>query len=312
MLNNLLGLGGMGEVYLAQRVIDAGLVEWSTSDLAAIKVVRRDVAAHLGGNAKAFADEIRLHRYLSHPNIVPVRGVTEEDGTLYMMMDYLEGNDLRGLLRLAVEQGTQLSEGAICTILAQVADALDYVHRATDETGRALHIVHRDVSPSNIRITVPGEVRLMDFGVATCDAEWREKTQSSWSGFKGKVPYLSPEQASRAALDGRSDLFALGSVLVECLIGKHLFSGDQEALVLEAIRSVSREYVENALQGVAEDLKATCHRLLARDREARYATGKEVAGALREYAFMKRRFMLDSRTLAREVAALERRATCPA
>src|SRR5262249_6115279 len=109
LLNELLGVGGMGEVYLARRMGDAGLGEWSTSDLAAVKVVRRDVAAYLGGNARTFADEIRLHRHLSHPNIVPVRGVTEENGTLYMMMEYLEGNDLRTLLRLAEEQGTRLS-----------------------------------------------------------------------------------------------------------------------------------------------------------------------------------------------------------
>src|SRR5207248_4679344 len=118
MLNELLGVGGMGEVYLARRMVDAGMVEWSTSDLAAIKVVRRDVAAHLGGNTKAFADEIRLHRYLDHPNVVPVRAVTEENGTLYMMMDYLEGNDLRTLLELARAQGARLSEGAVCSILA--------------------------------------------------------------------------------------------------------------------------------------------------------------------------------------------------
>jgi serine/threonine protein kinase len=307
ILDKLLGLGGMGEVYRARRVVVAGMVEWSTSELAAIKVVRRDLAPHFGGNAKAFADEIRLHRYLSHPNVVAVRAVTEVNDTLYMMMDYLDGNDLRSLLRMAKGQGKQLSEGAVCSILAQVADALDYVHRATDETGRALHIVHRDVSPSNIRITVPGEVKLMDFGVATWEADWREKTRSSFSGFKGKLPYLSPEQVNREPLDGRSDLFALGSILAECLIGRHLFDQRYHLLALQAIRTVSPEHVEAALRGAQEGLKAICHRLLARDRAGRYAAGREVALALREYAFGKRRHLLDSRTLEEEVGALERR-----
>jgi serine/threonine-protein kinase len=305
VLDRVLGVGGMGEVYLARRVVTEGIIEWSTSDLAAVKVVRRDVA-HLSGHARSFADEIRLHRALIHPNVVAVRGVAEVEGTLFMLMDYLEGNDLRAVLQMAREQGKRLSEGAVCTIVAQVADALDYVHRATGDDGRLLRIVHRDVSPSNVRITVPGEVKLMDFGIATCDAEWREKTPRSWTGFKGKLTYLSPEQVNREPLDGRSDLFALGAVLVECLSGASLFDKGHDLLVLQAIKEISRERVEAALRGVPKELKAICHRLLARDREARYATGKEVARALREYAFGQRRYLLDSRTLAREIAAIER------
>lgn len=306
VLDRVLGVGGMGEVYLARRVVAEGVIEWSTSELAAVKVVRRDVA-QVTGHARTFADEIRLHRALSHPNIVAVRGVAEAEGTLFMLMEYLEGNDLRGILRMAHDQGKRLSEGAACTIVAQVADALDYVHRAAGDDGRPLRIVHRDVSPSNIRITVPGEVKLMDFGVATFDAEWRERTRPSWTGFKGKLTYLSPEQVNREPLDGRSDMFALGAVLVECLTGAPLFGKGHDLLVLQAIKEISREYVEAALRGTPEELRAICHRLLARHREARYATGKEVARALRDYAFGQKRYLLDSRTLAGEIAAIERR-----
>ncbi|HYV50042.1 MAG TPA: serine/threonine-protein kinase [Myxococcaceae bacterium] len=302
MLEKLLGAGGMGEVYLARRVVESGAVQWTTADLAAIKVVRRDVAAIFGEDVKTFADEARLHWHLNHPNVVPVRGVTEADGTLYVLMEYLEGYDLRLLLKV----GTQLSEGAVCNILAQVADALDYVHRATDESGKPLHIVHRDVSPSNIRVTASGVVKLMDFGLAQHDADWRERTRSSWSGFKGKPMYLSPEQIDRQPLDGRADLFALGCILVECLSGRRLFDGDQEALILHAILTVTPEEVEKALQGVPEGLKAICHKLLAHDREERYRTGREVAEALRSWAFDEKRYTLDSRTLAREVAELVR------
>src|SRR5262245_10274992 len=147
MLEKLLGAGGMGEVYLARRVVDAGEVQWNTADLAAIKVVRRDVAAVFGEDMKAFADEARLHWHLSHPNVVEVRGVAEANGTLYVLMEYLEGHDLRMLLMAAEGLGKRLPESAVCNILAQVADALDYVHRATDDVGTPLHIVHRDVSP---------------------------------------------------------------------------------------------------------------------------------------------------------------------
>jgi len=304
VLENLLGVGGMGEVYLARRVVAAGPVQWSTADLTAVKVVRRDVAAYFGEDLKSFADEARLHQYLSHPNVVAVKGVTQLDGTLYVLMEYLEGQDLRILLKVAESLGTRLSNAAVCNILAQVADALDYVHRATDESGKPLHIVHRDVSPSNIRVTSSGVVKLMDFGVAKHDAGWREKTRSSWDGFKGKLLYLSPEQASHGALDGRADLFALGCILVECLTGKRLFEDNHDAFIPGAIQAVTAQDVENALQGVEDGLKAICHKLLARDREARYRTGKEVAEALRSWAFVEKRYTLDSGTLAREVAEL--------
>ena len=304
VLEKLLGVGGMGEVYLARRVVDAGPLQWSTADLVAIKVVRRDMAAYFGADTKEFADEARLHWHLSHPNVVPVRGIIEADGTLYVLMEYLEGYDLRTLLKAAEDLGTRLSNAAVCNILAQVADALDYVHRATDESGKPLHIVHRDVSPSNIRVTASGVVKLMDFGVAKHDADWREKTRSSWSGFKGKPMYLSPEQANHEPLDGRADLFALGCILVECLSGRRLFDADHEALILRAIQAVTPEYVERALQGVEEGLKAICHKLLTRDRGERYSTGKEVAEALRQWAFTEKRYMLDSGALAREVAEL--------
>jgi len=299
-LEKLLGAGGMGEVYLARRVVESSIIQWTTADLAAVKVVRRDIAAVFGEDVKAFADEARLHWHLNHPNVVPVRGVTEADGTLYVLMEYLEGHDLRILLKV----GTRLSEGAVCNVLTQVADALDYVHRATDESGTPLHIVHRDVSPSNIRVTAAGVVKLMDFGLAMHDADWREKTRSSWSGFKGKPMYLSPEQVNRQPLDGRADLFALGCILVECLTGRRLFDGDQEALILHAIQNVTPGDVEKALQGVPEGLKVICHKLLARDREERYSAGKDVAEALRQWAFFEMRYTLDSRTLAHEVEEL--------
>ena len=304
VLEKLLGVGGMGEVYLARRVVAAGPVQWSTADLAAVKVVRRDVAAYFGEDLKSFADEARLHQYLSHPNVVAVRGVTQSDGTLYVLMEYLEGHDLRILLKVAESLGARLSNAAVCNILAQVADALDYVHRATDALGKPLHIVHRDVSPSNIRVTSSGVVKLMDFGVAKHDADWREKTRSSWDGFKGKLLYLSPEQASHGPLDGRADLFALGCILVECLTGKRLFEDNHDAFIPGAIQAVTSEDVEKALQGVEDGLKAICHKLLARDREARHHTGKDVAEALRSWAFIEKRYTLDSGTLAREVAEL--------
>ncbi|HZN91105.1 MAG TPA: serine/threonine-protein kinase [Myxococcales bacterium] len=302
LLEKLLGAGGMGEVYLARRVVDAGDVQWNTADLAAIKVVRRDLAPVL--DVKTFADEARLHWHLRHPNVVEVRGVTEADGTLYVLMEYLEGHDLRMLLMAAESLGKRLAESAVCNILAQVADALDYVHRATDDVGTSLHVVHRDVSPSNICVTASGVVKLVDFGLAKHDAEWREQTRSSWSGFKGKPMYLSPEQVNHQPLDGRSDLFALGSILVECLTGRRLFDGGQEVLILHAIRNVTPGDVERALQGVPEGLKAICHKLLARDREARYQTGKEVAAALRSWAFGEKRYLLGSADLVDAVAEL--------
>lgn len=305
VLERLLGAGGMGEVYVAVRVMGDGPIEWRASEQVAIKVVRRDLAAVVGANAKPFEDEAQLHLVLDHPNIVRVRGVVEQDETLYLVMDYLEGRDLRALLKQAASMGRRLSEAAICNVLAQVADGLDYVHRAADLDGKPLHIVHRDVSPSNIRVTDSGEVKLMDFGVARFKREDRLETGSSERVYKGKLTYLSPEQANHQPTDGRSDLWAVGCILVEALTGKQPFDVGHDLLVLNAIRTVSPEFVEQVTPGVAPELKAICRKLLAFEATERYATGKELAAALRAYA-LERSYLLDSATLAAEVRVLER------
>lgn len=303
VLERFLAAGGMGEVYVASRVVEHGLVSWRQSERVAVKVVRRDLASMFGGTLKPFVDEARLHLCLEHPNIVRVHGVSEQKGTLFLVMEYLEGSTLRTLLKVAKSKGQRLSQASICNILAQIADALDYAHRATDREGRPLRIVHRDVTPSNIHITLSGEVKLMDFGVAWSTLEGRLETRTSASGFQGKLNYLSPEQVSRQPLDGRSDLFALGCVLVEALIGRKLFDG-HPLLVLHEIQAVTPEYVEAAIRELPEGLKAICHKLLARNPADRYATGKEAAEALRTYAFQGGHY-LGSAPVAEEVALLK-------
>ncbi|HVE85040.1 MAG TPA: serine/threonine-protein kinase [Myxococcales bacterium] len=305
VLERLLGSGGHGEVYLARWEGPNG-----AGERVAVKVVRRDLAALIGGVAQPFLDEARLHLHLSHPNVVQVRCALQKDETYYLMMDYLEGRNLRSLLRLARRKGRLLPEAFVCHILAQVADGLDYVHRATDGEERPLHIVHRDVSPSNVFITVSGEAKLLDFGVAWSTMEDRLETRSSASIYKGKLTYLSPEQANHQSVDGRSDLFALGCILVEALTGSQPFKVGHDALVLFAIRNVTPGYVNEATPGVSRGLKTICRRLLARNPSDRYATGKEAADALRAYA-RDQEHQVDATSVAAEIEQLEKLPDAP-
>lgn len=286
--------GGMGEVYLATQLGAAGF-----SRRVAIKVTRR---ASLGNREKPLIDEARLHGKLHHRNIVQAHGLFEKAGTYYLVMEYLEGNNLRQVLMLAAQKGRRLSEATVCHLIAEVADGLDYVHQAMDEKGRPLNIVHRDVSPHNIRVTTAGEVKLLDFGVALSALEDREETNSSIGFYKGKVNYLSPEQASRKPVDGRTDIFALTCVLGECLVGQKLFQGVE--LALGDIRAVTPEDVERRLQGVPRELLTICQKGLAREPSQRFATAREFAEAVRAYA-QRHGYHADAAKLAKEIRALK-------
>jgi serine/threonine protein kinase len=297
VLERLLGRGGMGEVYLATRPGAGGIVE-----RLAVKVVR--TRALLGRGVAHFLDEARLHQLLQHPKIVQAHSVHVEGGTYFLAMDYLDGRSLRSLLDLTASKGLVLEEATACHLIAEVAEALDYVHRATDEQGRPLRIVHRDVSPSNIFICASGEVKLLDFGVAKSQLEGRLETGSSEEAYQGKLTYLSPEQANRQPLDGRSDLFSLGIVFVEALLGAKLFDVGTDVLVLDVIRNVSPEYVESIIGSLPDALKAILHRMLTRQPGDRFSTCQEVADALRMYA-RARSYRTDAKGVAAEVAALE-------
>jgi serine/threonine-protein kinase len=212
-----LGRGGMGEVYRAEYVAaDAkGPVQ-----VFALKMLRPNA---LPRHERHFGDEMRLLSLLHHKHIARFHDFFVDNGRQVLVMEYVEGRSLHSILSLARRKGRTLSEPTSLELLAQVADALGYTHAAKDEDGCPLNIVHRDVSPSNIMVNSAGEAVLMDFGVARADLEERTQTRSGKLNLPGKPGYFSPEQVLVLPVDGRSDLFALGSILVEMLTGEPPF-----------------------------------------------------------------------------------------
>ena len=182
-----------------------------------------------------FADEAKLAAQLNHPNIVHIFDLGRiESGGYFIAMEHVDGRDLRSILHLARDTGLRIPIPLAVSIAAKVAAALDYAHRRRGDDGSDLHIVHRDVSPPNILVSTDGDIKLCDFGIAKAASK---VSRTETGALKGKVPYMSPEQAWGKAVDQRSDIYSLGAVLFEMLAGRKLFPGDSDLSVLEKVRA---------------------------------------------------------------------------
>src|ERR1017187_10153417 len=199
-------------------------------------VAIKRIVPHMATNAEfvtMFVDEAKLAAQLNHNNITHIYDLGKVDAWHYIAMEYVEGKDLRTLLKLGKERGFPLPAELALFIAAKIANALDYAHRRPAPDGSELNLVHRDVSPQNILISDEGDIKLCDFGIAKAAS----KVSTTMSGaLKGKLQYMSPEQAWGKRLDRRSDIFSLGSVLYEMLTGAPLFEGDTDMSVLESVR----------------------------------------------------------------------------
>src|SRR5450830_705268 len=222
-----IGAGGMAEVYKARMRGEQGFEK--------IVAIKR-IVPHMATNAEfvtMFVDEAKLAAQLNHNNITHIYDLGKVDAWHYIAMEYVEGKDLRTLLKLGKERGFPLAAELALFIAAKIASALDYAHRRPAPDGSELNLVHRDVSPQNILISDEGDIKLCDFGIAKAAS----KVSTTISGaLKGKLQYMSPEQAWGKRLDRRSDIFSLGSVLYEMLTGAPLFEGDTDMSVLESVR----------------------------------------------------------------------------
>jgi serine/threonine protein kinase len=219
--------GGMASFYLARRVGPAGF-----SKPVGIKVIHGHLASDRGF-VEMFLDEARLCARIVHPNVVHVEELGESEGMFFLAMEYVHGASLSALLRRLAATRRRLAPEVACAIARGVADGLHAAHEAKDEHGNRLEVVHRDVSPQNVLISAQGHVKLIDFGVAKA----RGRLQETESGaLKGKLAYMSPEQAWGRRVDRRSDVYALGVVLWEMLTGRRLFAGANEIEILDRVR----------------------------------------------------------------------------
>lgn len=211
-----IGSGGMAEVYRARLGGIAGFAK-----TVVIKRLHPKHASQLEF-VQLFVEEAKLAAEVQHKNVVNVFDLGSlESGEVYMAMEYVDGTDLKNLLRTANQAGRRLPPWLSVHVVAEVLEALGFAHDLTDERGFARNIVHCDVTPENVFLGRSGEVKLGDFGVARDDARVSEPFEGS---VRGKVPYMSPEQVQGHKPDRRSDIFAAGIVLWECLTQRRLFS----------------------------------------------------------------------------------------
>ncbi|WP_257449704.1 serine/threonine protein kinase [Archangium lipolyticum] len=276
-LLKLLGQGGMGEVHLA---LGPG-VEGVEKRLAIKRLL--PAVAEDGGLVERFLDEARIAVTLSHGNIVPVFEVGRVGREYFLVMECIDGTDLRRLLQHLDAGGRRLPVPLALYIALCVCQALDYVHRKVGPEGRPLGLVHRDVSPQNILVGFDGEVKLTDFGIARV-AGRRQHTATG--NLVGKFAYMSPEQASGLPLDGRTDQFALGIVLHEMLTGRRLFDGESDLALLRQVQQATIAVPSSLCPEVPPELDTLVMRMLARDPGARYPTMTEVTKVLGRLLFL--------------------------
>ena len=230
-----------GQYTLLERIAVGGMAEVWKARMRGVEGFQKTVAIkrilpHMTDNAEfvgMFIDEAKLAAQLTHPNIVHIYDLGKIGRDYYIAMEYVDGRDLRSLLNAGRRKGMPLPLGLSLLIAARLASALDYAHRKRDFEDRELGLVHRDVSPQNVLLTGEGDVKLCDFGIAKAVSK---ASQTQMGALKGKLQYMSPEQAWGRPVDGRSDLFSLGAVLFEMVTGERLFAGDSEVSVLEAVR----------------------------------------------------------------------------
>jgi len=209
----------------------------------------------------------------------------EQDGELYMAMEYVDGTTGARLVRAAAGRGEDVPLDVSLHVALSVLRALEYAHSARDEDGRPLALVHRDVSPGNVLIDRSGAVKLTDFGIARA-AEIERRTDAGQ--LKGKLGYMSPEQVVGRDLDARSDLFTAGIVLAEMLILRPLFSGGKELDVLMRIRDADVSAIDRTSARVPDDIRAVVFRALARDPALRWQSAAAFAEALEDIVRRRR------------------------
>jgi serine/threonine protein kinase len=267
-----LGRGGMAEVWKARITGPAGF--------ARTLVVKRILPQLVEDPAfvEMFVGEARLSARLNHANIVTVFELGEFDGEYYLAMEYVRGHDLMTVLRTQAPRGV-LSPGFGACVLREVARGLGHAHALTDEAGHPLRIIHRDLSPSNVMLGFDGGVKLLDFGIAKAMAEANDKSTLTGT-LKGKLGYMSPEQAEAAEVDHRTDLFSLGVLLFECVTGRRLFKGVHDVATLTLVKAARIPVPSSINRDIPPQLDEICLKALARNPDDRYQSAEELAAAL--------------------------------
>ncbi len=273
-----LATGGMAEVWLARQTGIEGFAK---------NVVVKRILPHLSEDAEfvdMFGNEARIAARFSHSNIAQVYEFGEANGTYYIAMEYIHGEDLGRVMRKAYNAGGWLPLQMAIRIVASACEGLYYAHTRTNDAGQPLKVVHRDISPQNILVSFDGSVKLVDFGIAKA-ADQASMTKSG--AIKGKFAYMAPEQASGKPLDHRADIFAIGLVLYELVTGQRPLKRESELGTLQAALECNIP-APSEIAEVPAELDSVVMKALAKAADDRYQTARQFQVALEEFLVSQR------------------------
>lgn len=271
-LESRLAIGGMSEVFLARRAGEPG------GPTLVIKRLLADLAVDPEAR-QAFALEGKIHAAIKHPNVVDVIEVGEHESEPFLVLEHVRGVDAHRLIRRAEEEKRPLAPGVAVHLARELCAAMEAVHGLRDAKDRPLRVVHRDVTPSNVYLSVAGDVKLGDFGIA-----WTASGRRPITGLKGKYNYLAPEQVSAESLDHRADLFSLAVILSELLLGGPLWEGAGQLAILLAIRDVRIDRLRAVAGALPAGLFEVLERALARAPADRFESAAALSAALAPFA----------------------------
>ncbi len=279
-----------GRYTLLQRVAVGGMAEilLAIEDTAhegkrfvTIKRIRQEYASD-PDYIDFFVSEGRVSMQCSHPNLTRSFDLDTVDGVQYLAMEYIRGHTLLDLIRESYKSKTPITTGTALRITMEVAAALHHLHGMVDSDGKAMCVIHRDVTPQNIMIDATGAVKLIDFGIARSEVQVH-KTQAGT--VKGKLSYIAPEQLkSSSKVDQRADIFSLGIVLHETLTSRGLFRGKSDSDTLKRIVKMPIPLVSVKRPDVPFEVDIILQQAMERDVKRRFASAKDFADALDELA----------------------------
>ena len=270
-----LASGGMATVFLGRLGGVGGFQRF---------VAIKRLHPHLAGEQEfieMFLDEARLAAGIHHPHVVPILEVGQSESGYYLVMEYIEGDTLARLMARSLAMARPVPRPVLMRVVLDTLAGLHAAHELVDPDGQPVQLVHRDVSPQNILVGVDGCSRITDFGVAHA-ASRLSNTRAD--RLKGKLAYMSPEQARSGDVDRRSDVFAMGIILWEVLAAKRLFKADHEAITLQKVTIDPIPRLSSVLPGLHPALDQVCTKALERDPNRRYRSASEMSEALERAA----------------------------
>ena len=276
LLLEKLATGGMAQLYRAKIIGVEGFEKF---------IAIKQILPHLAHEEElitSFIDEAKLAALLNHQNVVQIYDFGSMENSYFITMEFLHGKDLRSVNAKAKEKGSPVSLENALYLISKVCAGLDYAHKLKDFQGKSLHIIHRDISPQNIFLTYEGDVKIVDFGIAKAASQ---STITQVGMIKGKVAYMSPEQAAGKVIDHRSDIFATGILLYELIAGGRMFKGDDTLQILSKVREAEFTPLGTLKGGLPEKLYEIASKALAKDPEDRYQSCADMQADIEECIF---------------------------